>query len=287
VTERSRTTGGAQGGRLLLAAGVFTLVNNYLPGSGHLDLAVLNTVGLVAVALGLACLRVPWERLHVRAPLAMAPVAFALISLSNLYGGVSAFSYAVYFVVVFVWVGIAQPPGRRGGCCRPPPAPTCCRSCSATPRRRTHHLIRHVALRLALLVDEVLARHRLPLEQASTPATPPARRVGALAADRDRPRPTSPSNLVRSACATGPLRAVRGRGRVVADRRSGGRAGAASSVAPRPPAPALPDSALALPTPTTRSRAGAGGASASATLRRPLCRLLPRVRTAGALPAHR
>jgi signal transduction histidine kinase len=111
VTTRSRTTGGAQGGRLLLAAGVFTLVNNYLPGSGHLDVAVLNAVGLVTVALGLVCLRVPWERLPQRAPLAMAPVAFALISLSNLYGGVSSFSYAVYFVVVFVWVGIAQPPG--------------------------------------------------------------------------------------------------------------------------------------------------------------------------------
>ena len=111
MTSRARTTGGAQGGRLLLAAGLLTLVNNYLPGSGHLDLAVLNTVGVVAVLLGLVCLRVPWERLPARAPLVLAPVAFALISLSNLFGGVSAFSYAVYFVVVFVWVGIAQPPG--------------------------------------------------------------------------------------------------------------------------------------------------------------------------------
>ena len=111
MTTQSRTTGGAQGGRLLLAAGLFTLVNNYLPGSGHLDLRVLNTVGVVAVLLGLLCLRVPWERLHARAPLVLAPVAFALISLSNLFGGVSSFSYAVYFVVVFVWVGIAQPPG--------------------------------------------------------------------------------------------------------------------------------------------------------------------------------
>ena len=111
MTRQSRSTGGAQGGRLLLAAGLFTLVNNYLPGSGHLDRLVLNTVGIVAVLLGLLCLQVPWERLHRRAPLVLAPVAFTLISLSNLYGGVSSFSYAVYFVVVFVWVGIAQPPG--------------------------------------------------------------------------------------------------------------------------------------------------------------------------------
>ena len=30
VCDRARTTGGAQGGRLLLAAGVFTLVNDHL-----------------------------------------------------------------------------------------------------------------------------------------------------------------------------------------------------------------------------------------------------------------
>ena len=64
--------------RLLLAAGVFTLVNNYLPGSGHLDRAVLNTVALVAIALGLLCLRVRWERQPQRAPLPLALVAFAL-----------------------------------------------------------------------------------------------------------------------------------------------------------------------------------------------------------------
>ena len=106
-----RATAGEQGGRLLIAAGAFTLVNNYLPGAEHLDVRVLNAVGLVALLLGVGCLFVPWRRLPVRAPLALALVAFALISLSNLYGGVSAFSYAVYFVVVFVWVGIGQPPG--------------------------------------------------------------------------------------------------------------------------------------------------------------------------------
>jgi signal transduction histidine kinase len=95
----------------MLAAGAFTLVNNYLPGSGHLEIAVLNAVALTALALGALCLRVPWDRLSPRAPLLLAVAGFALISVSNVYGDVSAFSYAVYFVVVFVWVGISQPPG--------------------------------------------------------------------------------------------------------------------------------------------------------------------------------
>ena len=105
-----RATAGEQGGRLLIAAGAFTLVNNYLPGSEHLDRLVLNTVGLVALALGVGALFIPWRRLPLRAPLLLALVAFALIALSNRFGGVSAYSYAVYFVVVFVWVGIGQPP---------------------------------------------------------------------------------------------------------------------------------------------------------------------------------
>jgi signal transduction histidine kinase len=93
-----------------MAAGAFTLVNNYLPGSELLDVALLNAVGLFAIALGVVSLRLPWQRWHPRASLVLALAAFALIAFSNRYGGVSAYSYAVYFVVVFVWVGIAHPP---------------------------------------------------------------------------------------------------------------------------------------------------------------------------------
>lgn len=106
-----RLRAGQQGGQLLLAAGLLTLVNNYLPGSGHLDVAVLNAVALTTIALGLLALRTPWDRLPRQAPLVLVPVAFGLIAVSNVFGGVSDFSYAVYFVVVFVWVGLAQPPG--------------------------------------------------------------------------------------------------------------------------------------------------------------------------------
>ena len=106
----TRVAAGRSGGQLLLAAGVLTLVNNYLPGSSHLDLLVLNTVGALACLVGLACLRVPWERLPLRAPLVVLVLALALLVAAGTGGGVSPYSYAVYYVVVFVWVGIAQPP---------------------------------------------------------------------------------------------------------------------------------------------------------------------------------
>lgn len=93
-----------------MSAGAFTLVNDYLPGSGHLNLAVLNTLGVLAIGIGAICLRVRWERLPPRAPLSVLGVALVLLSVSGTYGDVSPYSYAVYYVVVFVWVGLAQPP---------------------------------------------------------------------------------------------------------------------------------------------------------------------------------
>ncbi len=56
----SRAIAGAQAGRLLLAAGVFTLINNYLPGSEHLDIPVLDALGIAASVLGLLSLFLPW-----------------------------------------------------------------------------------------------------------------------------------------------------------------------------------------------------------------------------------
>ena len=106
----SQGNAGRQGGLLLVAAGLFTLVNNYLPGSELLDVALLNAVGLIAVAAGAVAYVLPWQRWHWTASLGLAVFGFSLIAVSNRYGGVSAFSYAVYFIVVFVWVGIAHPP---------------------------------------------------------------------------------------------------------------------------------------------------------------------------------
>ena len=72
-----RAAGGRQGGQLLLAAGAFTLVNNYIPGSGHLDVPVLNLVAGLALLLGAVCLVVPWERLPLRAQLVVVLAAGA------------------------------------------------------------------------------------------------------------------------------------------------------------------------------------------------------------------
>ncbi|HEX9695089.1 MAG TPA: GAF domain-containing sensor histidine kinase [Actinomycetota bacterium] len=109
ASARSRT-GGRQAAVFLVASGVLTVVNDYLPGAELLNRAVLNSIGIAAISIGLIAWFTPWERWHPRASLVLAAAALALIATANYLGGVSAYSYAVYFVVLFVWIGTAHTP---------------------------------------------------------------------------------------------------------------------------------------------------------------------------------
>src|SRR5205807_9976376 len=82
---------------------------NYLPGGESTNHQLLNTIGLVAVIIGFLIWIVPWSRWDPKATLVLVPFALALIVVSDRYGGMSTYTYGVYFVVVFTWVGIAQP----------------------------------------------------------------------------------------------------------------------------------------------------------------------------------
>ena len=62
------------------------------------------------LALGIVIWVTPWERWPRPASLAIVPPAFALIALRNAYGGQDLQLYGVFFVVAFVWVGMAHPP---------------------------------------------------------------------------------------------------------------------------------------------------------------------------------
>ena len=86
------------------------MANNYLPGAGQLNVGVLNLVGLTAMALGLVVYFLPWHRWSPKLPVVLAPLAFTLIAVADRFGGVSDYSYAVYFVLAFTWVGLAFPP---------------------------------------------------------------------------------------------------------------------------------------------------------------------------------
>jgi signal transduction histidine kinase len=91
-------------------AGVLGLVTLPLPAPGA-DKAATAAVCAVALACGVAIWFAPWDRWPRRASLAVVPPAFALIAAGNAFGGEDLHTYGVFFVVAFVWIGMAQPPG--------------------------------------------------------------------------------------------------------------------------------------------------------------------------------
>jgi signal transduction histidine kinase len=92
-----------------VGSGVLGLVTLPLPAPG-LNATATAAVCAVALALGTAIWLAPWEKWPRAASLAVVPPAFALIALGNAFGGADLHSYGVFFVVAFVWIGIAQPP---------------------------------------------------------------------------------------------------------------------------------------------------------------------------------
>jgi len=90
-------------------SGLLGLALTPLPAPGA-DRAAVAAVYATAVVIGIAVWLAPWERWPRPASLAIVPPAFALIALRNAYGGQDLQLYGVFFVVAFVWVGMAHPP---------------------------------------------------------------------------------------------------------------------------------------------------------------------------------
>jgi signal transduction histidine kinase len=75
------------------------------------DASVPGTVAVAAggVTAGCFAMFAPWDAWPRSTSLILVPLAFALIALGNLYGG-RAHTYGVFFVVAFVWIGLAHGP---------------------------------------------------------------------------------------------------------------------------------------------------------------------------------
>lgn len=89
-------------------SGVLGLVAIRLPTPG-VDRTAMATVSVAALAAGVLAAIAPWERWPQRASLGLVPLAFALIALTNVYGGYNLYKYADFFIAVFVWIGMAHP----------------------------------------------------------------------------------------------------------------------------------------------------------------------------------
>lgn len=94
---------------LFAGSGTLGLVTLPLPAPGR-NVTAAIAVSAAALALAGVIWLSPWEVWPRRASLALVPPAFALVALANVYGGENIRSYGIFFVVAFVWIGIAHPP---------------------------------------------------------------------------------------------------------------------------------------------------------------------------------
>jgi PAS domain S-box-containing protein len=107
----SRHQVGHLAGVLYLGSAAAVLLTLPLPQPPGVDRTALMAVGSCALGIGALTLLVPWDRLGRRASLVLVPPAIGLIAVADAFGGdLSSSVYGVFFLVTFVWIGIAHGP---------------------------------------------------------------------------------------------------------------------------------------------------------------------------------
>jgi diguanylate cyclase (GGDEF)-like protein/PAS domain S-box-containing protein len=96
---------------LYMGGGLGTLMSAFLPASPAMYRPGVVVVALSALLIATVVWFLPWERWSPRASLVLVPIAFALIALGNHFAAAEPFRFGIYFIVAFVWIGFAHPPG--------------------------------------------------------------------------------------------------------------------------------------------------------------------------------
>jgi diguanylate cyclase (GGDEF)-like protein/PAS domain S-box-containing protein len=92
-------------GALVITAGAF------VPFPAGADRIGLTAVGIATIISGVVIWAIAWERWKRSAMLWLVPLAFGLIILHGIFSADDGFIYGLFYVVVFVWLGLGHPPG--------------------------------------------------------------------------------------------------------------------------------------------------------------------------------
>jgi len=105
-----RTKAAAQRAALLFfVAGLLAVLYNFQVALGAQQIPF---IALGVLDLGIAALLwwLPWERWYRRALWVAIPVAFIVIGLFEVIGAQTSYTYPIFFILVFIWVGLSMPP---------------------------------------------------------------------------------------------------------------------------------------------------------------------------------
>jgi signal transduction histidine kinase len=100
---------GRLAGLLFFGSGAVTIATLPLPASPGLNRLVLVVVACIALAAGTFAWLAPWDRWPRSSSLALVPIALGLIAAGNSFGGSDPRAYGIFFIVVFVWIGVSHP----------------------------------------------------------------------------------------------------------------------------------------------------------------------------------
>jgi signal transduction histidine kinase len=92
-----------------MGSGVLGLAALSVPAPG-LNVIAAAALSAVAFTLGVATWVAPWDRWPRQASLGLVPPAFALLGLANTFRATDLQTSGVFFMVAFVWLGMAHPP---------------------------------------------------------------------------------------------------------------------------------------------------------------------------------
>jgi signal transduction histidine kinase len=97
---------GRLGASLFVLGGLVSVVGLLAPQPATVNRVAALAVGFCAISVGLTAWVTPWNE-HPRLLVSLAPIAVLVVTLGNQYGGIIPFTYAIYFALVFGWIGLA------------------------------------------------------------------------------------------------------------------------------------------------------------------------------------
>ncbi|HEX2196916.1 MAG TPA: hypothetical protein VHJ76_08320, partial [Actinomycetota bacterium] len=95
---------------IYVVAGLLAILNAVAADDHPRPVELIVVLGLVDVAAGLVIALLPWHSWPRHAPVALVPFSLALIETFAWAHALSEGTYPIFFVVLFIWVGLALPP---------------------------------------------------------------------------------------------------------------------------------------------------------------------------------